>query len=196
MAEGRKVAIALGGFYVIAVGAVFGLVRCGSNDGDAGEDTTETTIAQAERPEQEPPIEYVVRPGDTLSGIAARFDVTVDAIVDENRLNDPDDLRDGDVLMIPSPPPLWLEITPVVVTRGDVVELTLTGARSRETVTFEFHSDRGVHVGPPRTASEDGTVTASFRTSIADEPGIFRVVARGIRGTTTEAEFQVVAEER
>lgn len=198
MSEGRKVALALGGFYLVAVGVAFGLVRCGSDDGDGGtaDEPSSTTITRPERPVVDPPMEYVVRPGDTLSGIAVRFGVTVDAIVDENSLTDPDDLRDGDVLWIPSPPPVWLEVDPLITTLGEIVELTLTGAQPFESVTFEFDSVNGVHVGPPRTASEDGTVSATFRTSIADQPGVYTVTATGTGGTTVQAQFQVDAEER
>jgi nucleoid-associated protein YgaU len=47
---------------------------------------------------------YVVESGDTLSGIAQRFGVTVDAIVEASGLEDPDRLAIGDELTIPPPP--------------------------------------------------------------------------------------------
>lgn len=46
-------------------------------------------------------ITYIVQSGDTLSGIATRYGVTVDEIVEENDLANPDVLHPGDVLMIP-----------------------------------------------------------------------------------------------
>jgi LysM repeat protein len=46
-------------------------------------------------------IEYEVMSGDTLAGIAARFDTTVDAIVRENDLESPDQIREGQTLRIP-----------------------------------------------------------------------------------------------
>jgi soluble lytic murein transglycosylase-like protein len=44
---------------------------------------------------------YVVRPGDTLSAIAARHGTTVRALVDANRLSDPNLIRVGQLLRIP-----------------------------------------------------------------------------------------------
>jgi LysM repeat protein len=46
---------------------------------------------------------YVVRPGDTLSGIALRHGSSVQAIVDANRLADLAPLRVGQLLEIPDP---------------------------------------------------------------------------------------------
>jgi LysM repeat protein len=46
-------------------------------------------------------IEYEVMSGDTLAGIAARFDTMVDAIVRENNLESPDQIREGQILRIP-----------------------------------------------------------------------------------------------
>ncbi len=48
---------------------------------------------------------YVVREGDTLSGIAARFGVSEDAILDANPLSDPDRLFVGQELVIPPAQP-------------------------------------------------------------------------------------------
>jgi LysM repeat protein len=48
---------------------------------------------------------YVVREGDTLSGIAARFGVTEDAILKVNPLTDPNQVYVGQELVIPPPQP-------------------------------------------------------------------------------------------
>ena len=48
---------------------------------------------------------YVVREGDTLSGIAARFDVSEAAIQEANGIDDPDALFAGQELVIPDPEP-------------------------------------------------------------------------------------------
>ena len=45
---------------------------------------------------------YTVKPGDTLSGIALEFDVTVDDIVKANNLTDPNSIYEGQVLTIPA----------------------------------------------------------------------------------------------
>ncbi|MEW5938387.1 MAG: LysM domain-containing protein [Chloroflexota bacterium] len=46
-------------------------------------------------------IEYTVQPGDTLEGIAQRFNSTVEAIMEENDIEDPNTINVGDVLIIP-----------------------------------------------------------------------------------------------
>lgn len=46
-------------------------------------------------------VRYVVQPGDTLSSIAVRFDVSWTEIADANNLSDPNNLNVGDVLIIP-----------------------------------------------------------------------------------------------
>lgn len=45
---------------------------------------------------------YVVESGDTLANIAGRFDLSVQDLIDANDLADPDVLRPGDELIIPS----------------------------------------------------------------------------------------------
>ena len=46
-------------------------------------------------------VDYKVLPGDTLAGIAVRFNSLPDAIVEENKIEDPNALRAGDTLKIP-----------------------------------------------------------------------------------------------
>ena len=48
--------------------------------------------------------EYVVQPGDTLSGIALRFGVTVDLLQAVNDLENPNLLRVGQTLILPQLP--------------------------------------------------------------------------------------------
>ena len=48
-----------------------------------------------------PPVTYTVKTGDTLSGIADLFGVTVDDIVRANNIADPNSLALGQVLIIP-----------------------------------------------------------------------------------------------
>jgi len=46
-------------------------------------------------------IEYYVFPGDTIAIIAVRLNSTVDAIIEENDLENPNDIRIGQLLLIP-----------------------------------------------------------------------------------------------
>jgi murein DD-endopeptidase MepM/ murein hydrolase activator NlpD len=54
--------------------------------------------AAAQEPNQ---VRYVVQPGDTLSSISQRFDISVDDIVQASGLSDPNNLHPGDILVIP-----------------------------------------------------------------------------------------------
>ena len=61
------------------------------------------TATPVARPTPTPtPLVYAVQAGDTLSGIAARFGLTVEELVQANRLVDPDSLQIGQQLTIPS----------------------------------------------------------------------------------------------
>lgn len=57
-------------------------------------------------------VRYVVRPGDFLSAIAARFDVSMNDIITASNLSNPDDLNVGDVLIIPGID--WIDGTLIV----------------------------------------------------------------------------------
>ena len=46
-------------------------------------------------------VRYVVQPGDTLSSISQRFDVSVADIVNASGISDPNNLHPGDILVIP-----------------------------------------------------------------------------------------------
>ena len=46
---------------------------------------------------------YEVQAGDTLARIAARFDVSVDALVQANAISNPHRIQVGEVLVIPEP---------------------------------------------------------------------------------------------
>lgn len=66
-----------------------------SSDGSA--------ITQAPQGGDARPETYVVQPGDTLYAIAAKFKVDLQALVEANKITDPDSLQVGQVLVIPTP---------------------------------------------------------------------------------------------
>ena len=82
---------------------------------------------------QEPVGSYVVAPGDTLGDIAARFGVTVDALVAANNIADPNLVQVGQVLAVPgaAADPNALATIPTVQVRAQPGE-TL-GALARRT---------------------------------------------------------------
>ena len=67
------------------------------------------------------PLRYEVQPGDTLSAIATRYDVTVDDLVRVNRLVNPDVIQVGQYLIIPTQPPSpasndpWGTAIPIII---------------------------------------------------------------------------------
>jgi LysM repeat protein len=68
--------------------------------------TVPPTVAPAPSPSAAPAGKqqrYVVQDGDTISGIAAQFGVTVQQIIDANSLQNPDLIVQGQELIIPAP---------------------------------------------------------------------------------------------
>lgn len=61
---------------------------------------------------------YIVQPGDTLSGIATSFGVTVDDLIRANGISDPDHVVVGTRLIIPGPGTLTGEVVTLPVTFG------------------------------------------------------------------------------
>lgn len=57
-------------------------------------------------------IEYQVAAGDTLAGIATRFNASIEAIVQINNLESPDQIFEGQTLRIPAPPGAQPQATP------------------------------------------------------------------------------------
>jgi len=92
---------------LLVVALAVGASACGTTDPAAQErlppiittiattSTTTTTIPAGQR-------FYTVKQGDTLGAIAASFEVTVQSIVDLNKLASPDAIQAGQTLEIPS----------------------------------------------------------------------------------------------
>jgi LysM repeat protein len=129
------------------------------------------------------PITYTAARGDTLTSIAARFGVSVQAIIAANQLADPDHLAQGQVLRIPPAAALQLTVTPGEGRAGTTFEISLEGARPSEAVTFEIETPAGSYTGPAHTASDVGKVTAKYETNAGSAPGVYVVTARAARGT-------------
>ena len=50
--------------------------------------------------------QYVVQPGDTLGGIAQRYNISLQTLLDANNISDPNSLEVGVTLLIPAPQPI------------------------------------------------------------------------------------------
>ncbi|MGO9874696.1 MAG: LysM peptidoglycan-binding domain-containing protein [Acidimicrobiia bacterium] len=152
--------------------------------------TPTTTTRPATTTTTGPPFVYQVKPGDSLNGLAAKFRVAVSVIMARNHLTNPNLLREGQVLHIPSAPPLALTITPPQGRAGQTFHFTVTGAEPSETITFTIVSPTGQYTGGPHTTL-DGTVTATYQTSVGDPAGVRTVLVVGDMGTRLTAHFVV-----
>lgn len=118
---------------------------------------------------------YRVRPGDTLSGIAARMHTTVAALMRLNHLRSPDLIMVGQWLRVPVPAPVWMRYR---VVPGDT--LTWIAQRFGTTISVLEKAngiDRGATLqagrvirvparaaGPPQRSTQSaGTVIGTIR---------------------------------
>lgn len=62
------------------------------------------TLDPPRQPSDSGPQEYIVRPGDTLSGIAAASSVSVETLMTLNNISDPNILAVGQIIRLPDPP--------------------------------------------------------------------------------------------
>jgi LysM repeat protein len=91
------------------------VASCGSSNGPVRASATTTTMAAAATlsaatapttvtpPTSTPPDFYVIQKGDTLSSIAAKFNVSAAVLAEYNHLKNPDKIKWGLKLKIPPP---------------------------------------------------------------------------------------------
>jgi len=195
----RRALIAFGVLAALIVVATFQLTRLGQGDepSDTAADAASAAAPTIPPPTTAPPpttrpsINYQVQRGETLTVIARRFGVSIDAIVAANHLADEDQVAEGQVLVVPPAPPIVLVVTPTVITTGRSVQLKLAGAQPSEDVSFQVDSPTGTFTGPPRTAPVDGTVSTTYSVAVGAPVGVYTVTAKGDRGTTMQATFRV-----
>jgi LysM repeat protein len=171
-------------FVVLLTACGHGAAHVTQSSSPAPPQPTTTTTA--------PSTNYQVKHGDTLGAIARQFGVPIDAIVAANHLASQDQLAEGQVLVIPPPPPVQLAVSPTDGQPGATIQLKLTGAKSSETITFEVDGPGGKKFkGPPHTPAADGSITTSYQTTPQDPAGMYQVGATGSAGTNANATFQL-----
>jgi LysM repeat protein len=74
------------------------------------------TVAPTAPPTTVPMAEYVIASGDTMSGIAKKFGVTMQALLAANNLTDPNLVRVGQKIKVPVAPAAATTLPPVGVT--------------------------------------------------------------------------------
>ena len=182
---------------VVASMCVVLLAACSQRaDRDAQPSDASSSAPPAAVSTTAPPTSYQVQQGDTLGAISKRFGIPVEAIVAASQLTNRDQLTVGQTLVIPAPASVQLAVSPPDAHPGASIQLTLTGAKPSETVTFEVDSPSGSKfTGPPHAAAADGTVTAKYQTTPQNPPGTYAVAAKGSQGTNAQAEFRLTAPE-
>jgi LysM repeat protein len=136
------------------------------------------------------PVVYLVQRGDTLTGIAHRFQTTVGAITAGNQLTDPDNLTEGQRLTIPTAASVHLVAQVLAAGDGPGFRLRVTGMSASEPITFTIDSPDGTtYTGAPHVASATGTVSTTYDTKI--QSGAYHVAANGDDGTSVEITFHV-----
>jgi LysM repeat protein len=196
----RALAIAIVILFAVMIGAATTLALLISSDGgsrtrSASDATSTTAPSTTTRPPTTttttpPPIRYEVREGESLSGIAQRFGVSVLRLAAVNKILDPNRITPHQMLRIPR---IALVVDPVTVTGGGSVSIRLTGAGPGEAITFTIDSPAGSYRGTPHIASPTGIVTASYGTAVIDPPGPRTVTATGSQGSRVQATFTVEA---
>ncbi len=166
-------------------GSVATEARAPSGSASAESTSTTTTTTRA-------PINYTVARGNTLTALARVFGVRTSAILDANEGLDPDNLVEGQVLVIPPPDPIALVVSPRKPRVGGSIEIELTGAKEYENVRFQIDRPTGPFIGPAHSTNEDGDVSTSYQLGIADPEGVYTVTAAGDQGTSVQTTFEVV----
>jgi uncharacterized protein YkwD len=137
-------------------------------------------------------IEYTVLPGDTLAGIAFKFNSIADNIIAENEdlITDPNALQAGDVLQIPvnlvtPTPTLPATSTPVTPTAA-AGQATATGAAT-SAATATTRASNGTAPAAACAVDENAEFVTQLQTLINDERTAAGLPALTVNTQLTEA---------
>lgn len=135
---------------------------------------------------------YTVVRGDSLTAVAKRFGLTVDALAAANSLTNVDVLAVGQVLRIPPVPSFSVTVTPSSGPAGTSFVLRVTGLEPADTATFSIAAP-GKHpfTGPQHSPAPDGSVSATYQTWPTDVTGTYTVLAHASSGKGAYATFNV-----
>lgn len=128
---------------------------------------------------------YIVQPGDTLSGIAARFGVSIDDLIRVNGITNPDNLVVGTRLIIPGPASINGEVVTVPVTFGMTLRSLSRRYRMAEADLARINrlaSPAELYVGASLVLPKaNSNVPASGRATLAPRQSLFELaVAHGV----------------
>jgi len=157
-------------------------------------------------------VEYRVLPGDTLAGIAVRFNSLPDAIIEENSIEDANALQAGDVLQIPvnlvtataTLPATSTPVTPTVAggqaTAASTVAATSASGGTAATCSFDENAefvnqlqklinDERAKTGLP-ALNVDVKLAAAAKTHAADMLCSNYLSHNGLNGSTPQSRVE------
>ena len=104
--------------------------------------TVTPTLPPSSTPTPSGPITYIVEPGDTLSSIAAAYDVEVVLLMAVNNITDPNQLFVNTEIIIPSSEAKLPTTTPLPenLYAGQRIEYVIRPGDTLETIAAEFNS--------------------------------------------------------
>jgi len=109
-------------------------------------------------------LDYQVLPGDTLAGIAARFNSLTDEIIKANNITDPNALQAGDTLQIPVN---LVTATATLPATSTPITPTVAGGQATATAPAAATSAAGGNAGC--TVGENAEFVSQLQTLINDE---------------------------
>jgi LysM repeat protein len=100
---------------------------------------TETPLP-TETPTMSGPSWYVVQEGDTMSGIAIKFDIDLIVLINMNPGIDPNTIKVGDKIIIPAPNTLMDTATPIPADWRGTIEYTIASGDTLASIAQKFNS--------------------------------------------------------
>jgi uncharacterized protein YkwD len=130
-------------------------------------------------------IEYTVLPGDTLAGIAVKFNSLADNIIEENQIEDPNALRAGDVLQIPVN---LVTATATLPSTSTPITPTVAAGQVTAAVTAAAGASSGTAAATTCAFDENADFVTQLQTLINDQR-----TAAGLPALTVNAQLGTAA---